>query len=257
MAAEARLEGIMGGLGAVADETSARPGLHGTVLDQIGMLVVSGSLMPGDILSIEQLESRFAVSRSVIREAVRVLESMGLVSSRRRVGITVLAREHWNLFDPGIIRWRLAGDDRDRQLRSIGGLRRGIEPVAAALAAERATPQQCGELTQAVMQMAVHARSGDLERYLQADIAFHTTVLDACDNEMLRALAPLVAEVLSGRTRHHLMPAHPNPVAVRLHADVAQAIQSGDAAAAETAMRDIVDEATNAMLEVTATQAQT
>ncbi|SFK74887.1 FCD domain-containing protein [Streptosporangium canum] len=98
------------------------------------------------------------------------------------------------------------------------------------------------------MQMAVHGRSGDLEAYLAADILFHRTLLEASGNEMLGALTGVVAEVLTGRTHHHLMPTRPEPAAIRWHAEVAQAVQSGDAAAAEHAMRNIVDEATRAML---------
>ncbi|MEV4187473.1 GntR family transcriptional regulator, partial [Streptosporangium canum] len=98
-------------------------------------MIASGGLAAGQVLTIEELELRFGVSRSVIRETIRVLESMGLVSSRRRVGVTVAARTEWNLFDPRIIRWRLAGEGRGEQLRSLGELRRGVEPVAAALAA--------------------------------------------------------------------------------------------------------------------------
>jgi DNA-binding FadR family transcriptional regulator len=173
---------------------------------------------------------------------------MGMVTSRRRVGITVAERARWNLFDPQIIGWRLDGPGRDEQLRSLGELRRGLEPVAAALAARRATPAQCGTLTGAVMDMAVHGRSGDLEAYLVADIRFHRTLLEASGNEMMAALSGVVAAVLAGRTHHHLMPAHPEPVAIRWHMEVAQAVQSGDADAAERAMRDIVDEATRAML---------
>jgi DNA-binding FadR family transcriptional regulator len=223
-------------------------GLHGSVLDQLGMLVVTGEYATGQVLRIEQLEARFGVSRTVVREAVRVLESMGMVSSRRRVGITVAARPSWNLFDPRVVRWRLDGGERESLLRSLGDLRRGVEPVAAALAAVNATPEQCGQLTGAVMQMAVHGRSGDLEAYLAADIAFHRTLLEASGNDMLGALTNVVAEVLAGRTHHHLMPAFPEPAAIRWHAEVAQAVQSGDAAEAERAMRDIVDEATRAML---------
>ncbi|MFC5745244.1 FadR/GntR family transcriptional regulator [Actinomadura rugatobispora] len=223
-------------------------GLHGSVLDRLGMLITSADLRPGEVLRIEQLESRFGVSRSVIREAIRVLESMGMVTSRRRVGITVAPRTGWNLLDPRIIGWRLDGGGRDEQLRSLGELRRGVEPVAAALAAVRATPAQCGTLTGAVMQMSVHGRSGDLEAYLEADILFHRTLLEASGNEMLAALTNVVAAVLTGRTHHHLMPAHPEPTAIRWHAEVAQAVQSRDAAAAERAMRDIVEEATQAML---------
>ncbi|GAA2453625.1 FCD domain-containing protein [Actinomadura vinacea] len=226
-----------------------RAGLHGSVLDQLGVLITSARLRPGEVLRIEQLESRFGVSRSVVREAIRVLESMGMVTSRRRVGITVAPRAGWNLFDPRIIAWRLDGAGRDEQLRSLSELRRGIEPVAAALAAVRATPAQCGALTGAVMEMSVHGRSGDLEAYLAADILFHRTLLEASGNEMLGALSNVVAAVLTGRTHHHLMPARPEPFAIRWHAEVAQAVQAGDAEAAERAMRDIVEEATQAMLD--------
>ncbi|MEV1176305.1 FCD domain-containing protein, partial [Nonomuraea sp. NPDC049784] len=111
-----------------------------------------------------------------------------------------------------------------------------------------ATPEQCGELVGAVMEMAVHGRSGDLEAYLAADIAFHRTLLEATGNEMMAALGDVVAEVLRGRTHHHLMPTHPNPEAIRWHAEVAQAVQARQAATAEQAMREIVDEATHAML---------
>lgn len=228
---------------------NAQAGLHGSVLDRLGMLITSGELGAGDVLRIEQLETRFGVSRSVVREAIRVLESMGMVTSRRRVGITVAERVRWNLYHPQIIGWRLDGAGRDEQLRSLGELRRGLEPVAAALAARRATPAQCGTLTGAVMDMAVHGRSGDLEAYLVADILFHRTLLEASGNEMMAGLSGVVAAVLAGRTHHHLMPAHPEPVAIRWHAEVAQAVQSGDADAAERAMRDIVDEATQAMLD--------
>ena len=232
--------------------TDPRPtssGLHGTVLDRMGALITSGAFTAGQVLRIEELEDRFGVSRSVIREAIRVLESMGMVTSRRRVGITVAPRGCWNLFDPQIIGWRLEGPGRDEQLRELGELRRGLEPVAAHLAALRATPAQCGALTGAVMQMAVHGKSGDLEAYLQADVQFHRTLLEASGNEMMGALSGVVAAVLAGRTHHHLMPAHPEPAAIRWHAEVAQAVQAGDAAAAERAMRDIVDEATRAMLD--------
>lgn len=223
-------------------------GLHAGVLDQLGTLIASGELAEGEVLSIERLEARFGVSRSVIREAIRVLESMGMLTSRRRVGLTVAGRAAWNVFDPRIIRWRLEGDDREAQLASLSELRLGFEPVAAALAARRATPEQCGTLAGAVMDMAVHGRSGDQEAYLDADVRFHRTLLAASGNEMLAALAGVVAEVLAGRTHHHLMPATPNPAAIRLHGDIAQAVQAGDPVAAEAAMREIIAEAAAAML---------
>lgn len=228
---------------------SAATGLHADLLDKLGRLIADGDLAAGQVLRTEELEAHYSVSRTVAREAVRVLESMGMVTTRRRVGVTVAARTHWNVFDPMVIRWRLAGSGREAQLRSLSELRTGFEPAAARFAAGRATPEQCGALTGAVMDMAVHGRSGDLQAYLDADIRFHRTLLEASGNEMFGALAEVVAEVLTGRTTHGLMPTNPNPAAVRLHADVAQAVQAGDAQAAHEAMTSIISEATTYMLQ--------
>ncbi len=114
-------------------------GLHGRVLDTLGPEITAGEYPPGSVLRTDELAQRFDVSRSVMREVVRVLESMHLVESRRRVGVTVLPSREWNVYDPQVIRWRLAGTDRPRQLRSLTVLRSAIEPVAAGLA--RATPR--------------------------------------------------------------------------------------------------------------------
>lgn len=228
--------------------TSAPAGaLHDSVLETLGQEVVGGAAGPGSVLRIDRLDERFGVSRSVVREAVRVLASMGLVETRRRLGVVVQPREAWNLFDPRVIRWRLAGAGREDQLVSLGELRRGFEPVAAELAATRATPDQCRTMAAAVMEMTVHAKEGDLEAYLEADKVFHATMLAASGNEMLSALSTVVAEVLAGRTHHQLMPHTPNPAAIRLHADVAQAIGEGDAVAARAAMTAIIDEASDAV----------
>jgi DNA-binding FadR family transcriptional regulator len=149
-----------------------------------------------------------------------------------------------------VVGWRLGSADRVDQLLSLSELRRGVEPVAAALAAGRATPEQCRALAASVVDMEVHGRSGDLEPYLRADQAFHRTLLEASGNEMLAALSGLVAEVLSGRTHHGMMPDRPNPEAVALHDAVARAVRAGDAATAERAMRSIIDEASAAMSEL-------
>jgi DNA-binding FadR family transcriptional regulator len=223
------------------------------VLDLLGPAIVGGDRQPGSVLRTEQLAIDYGVSRTVIREAVRVLESMNVVSTRRRVGLTVLPREGWNVFDPLMIRWRLEGADRVTQLRSLGELRGGIEPVAAGLAALRATPEQCGGLTGAVIGMSVAGKQGDREVYLQHDIDFHRTLLQASGNEMFASLADVVAEVLTGRSHHHLMPSRPEPEAIRLHIEVADAVQSGDGRHAEEAMRAILARSAEALKRAAAT----
>jgi DNA-binding FadR family transcriptional regulator len=232
--------------GLMTDTTDAT-GLHEHVLNRLGPDLVGGDLAHAADLRLELLEDRYGVSRSVAREAVRVLESMGVVSSRRRVGITIRPRADWNALDPRLIRWRLAGPERATQLRFLSELRRGIEPVAAALAASHATPQQCGELTGAVIGMSVTGQARDLDAYLGHDIRFHRVLLEASSNEMLASLAGVVAEVLTGRIHHRLMPERPNPVAIRLHGDVAEAIAASDGPRAEQAMRAILTEAQEAI----------
>jgi DNA-binding FadR family transcriptional regulator len=227
--------------------TASSPGLHGSVLDSLGVRLVTADLPEGRVLTLEAIAAEYAVSRPVAREAIRVLQSMGMVASRRRVGVTVLPRAHWHVFDPLLIRWRLDSPERSAQLLSLSELRRGFEPVAAALAAERATAEQCSTLASAASDMVVHGRAGDLEAYLQADVVFHRTLLAASGNEMLQSLSEVVAEILAGRTHHGLMPSRPNPQAIALHDAVARAVREREPATAEAAMREIIDESAAAM----------
>ncbi|MHC5906092.1 FadR/GntR family transcriptional regulator [Streptomyces sp. S6] len=216
-------------------------GLHGRVLDTLGPAITAGEFPPGSVLRTDELSQRFDVSRSVMREAVRVLESMHLVESRRRVGVIVRPTAEWNVYDPQVIRWRLAGTDRPRQLRSLTVLRSAIEPVAAGLAARNATPEQCAELTECVLGMVAHSRGHRLDGYLVHDVAFHRVILTASGNEMFARLGDVVAEVLTGRTAHHVMFADPDPAAVTLHVQVAEAVREGNAERAERLTREITE----------------
>ncbi|MFJ7204109.1 FadR/GntR family transcriptional regulator [Streptomyces sp. NPDC098789] len=214
-------------------------GLHAHVLDALGLAITAGEHPPGSVLRTEEVAREFGASRTVVREAVRVLEAMALVESRRRVGVTVRPTEEWNVYDPRVIRWRLAGADRPRQLRSLTVLRSAVEPVAAGLAAVRATPEQCAALTEAALGMVRTSRGHQLDGYLHHDVAFHRIVLNASGNEMFARLGDVVAEVLTGRTQHAVMFPDPDPAAVTLHVRVAEAVRERDAARAEALTRQI------------------
>ncbi|OIJ92491.1 FadR/GntR family transcriptional regulator [Streptomyces colonosanans] len=219
--------------------TTPGRGLHGRVLDTLGPAITAGDYPPGSVLRTDELAQHFEVSRSVMREAVRVLESMHLVESRRRVGVRVRLKSEWNVYDPQVIRWRLAGADRPNQLRSLTILRSAIEPAAAALAARDATPEQCAELTACALGMVANSRGHKLDGYLFHDVAFHRVILAASGNEMFARLGDVVAEVLTGRTHHDVMFEDPDPAAVTLHVQVAEAVREGDAARAEQLTREI------------------
>ncbi|GAA4783011.1 FadR/GntR family transcriptional regulator [Streptomyces ziwulingensis] len=214
-------------------------GLHGRVLDSLGPSITAGEYPAGSVLRTDELAQRFEVSRSVMREAVRVLESMHLVESRRRVGVTVLPEREWNVYDPQVIRWRLAGCERPRQLRSLTVLRSAVEPVAASLAARHATDEQRAELTACALGMVANSSGHKLDQYLFHDVAFHRVILTASGNEMFARLGDVVAEVLTGRTHHDVMFEDPDPAAVTLHVRLAEAVRARDAVRAESLTREI------------------
>jgi DNA-binding FadR family transcriptional regulator len=217
-------------------------GLHARVLDHLGTAICSGEMAAAAVLSIDDLVDRYQVSRSVIREVLRVLASMGLIETRRRVGIMIQPAEVWSVFDPQVIRWRLASDGRMAQMRSITELRTSIEPHAAWLAAERISDDEASELVGIAAKMWAAGKVGDEARFLTLDIEFHRRMLAASGNEMFAKLHVIVAEVLAGRHHYHLMPHYPDEQALQLHTDVAQAIQRRDGERARKAMVGIMEQ---------------
>jgi DNA-binding FadR family transcriptional regulator len=173
-------------------------GLHARILDLLGLAICGGEIAAGSVLRTDELEARYGVSRSVVREAIRVLASMGMVASRRRVGVQILPEAEWNLFDPLVIRWRLASPGRIAQLRSLTELRTAIEPEAARLAASRAPLADASDLMGLAGKLWAAGQADDTESFLMLDIEFHRLVLSSSGNEMFAKLNTLVAEVSPG-----------------------------------------------------------
>ena len=226
--------------GSVASRTHDTPGLHSQVLDELGQAICEGRMPAGATFTTEALEHKYQVSRSVIRESLRALEAMGMVTSKRRVGNRVLPMSEWNVYDLSVIRWRLAGHGRIAQLRSLTQLRTAIEPEAAKLAASRGALTQASDLMGLAGRLWAAGRSGDQEEFLHLDIQFHSLVMEMSGNEMFTRLNNLVSEVLIGRTNYGLMPQFPHDEALQMHVDVANAIQSGNADAAGASMLGIM-----------------
>jgi DNA-binding FadR family transcriptional regulator len=216
--------------------------LHHRAIEHLGTRIVGGELPAGHVMLAEQLEDQLKVSRSVVREAVRVLQSLGLVETIKRVGIRVLPASHWNPFDPLVIRWRLAGEGRGAQLRSLAELRSAVEPVAAELAAVNAPDALRKELLEVARALKAAGEAGDVPHFLELDIRFHSLLLTGSGNEMFANLVGQVAETLTGRTVHGLMPDRPSDVALRRHLQVAEAIHEGNPAAAREASDKIMRE---------------
>ena len=219
------------------------------VLDSLGRAIVTGEMAPGQSLTLEAIQSRYGVSRTLARDCVHTLESIGIVASRRRVGIVVQPREHWSALAPELVRWQLEADPRGPKLGALTELRAAIEPVAAAAAARRATEDQRSGLLALAAAIRAKGATGNVASYLDDDIAFHSLVLEASHNDTFKALTGIVAEVLSGRARLTGRVQVPQPEALELHERVASAIAAGNAATAESSMRDLVAEVRGALLE--------
>ena len=168
--------------------------LHHRAIEHLGTRIVAGELPAGHVMLAEHLEGELKVSRSVVREAVRVLQSLGMVETIKRVGIRVLPASRWNPFDPLVIRWRLAGDGRGAQLRSLAELRTAVEPVAAELAAINAPEALRRELVEISGAMRRRARPGTCRGSSNWIFRFHSLLLTGSGNEMFANLVGQVAE---------------------------------------------------------------
>ncbi|TFC99054.1 FadR family transcriptional regulator [Cryobacterium sandaracinum] len=174
-------------------------GLHARVVNSLGQQIVDGGYLTGDILNLDVISEEFAVSRSVLREALRVLQSLGMVEPRQRVGTQVLPRTSWDLMHPQIIYWRGRGTDYLTQMREMLELRLGIEPVAARLSARLMTAEQLDAVRAAAEGMVAADLAGDGRGFLEADIEFHSLILIASGNSVMGHFAGTVAALL--RTR--------------------------------------------------------
>lgn len=234
------------GPGSAADErTSSRTSggnLHESLLNSIGTDIVTGHLEAGTVVRAEELRVRYEVSLSVVREVVRVLESLGMVKPIRRLGLVILSMREWTILDPLVVRWRMAATPA-LQLRSLTELRVAIEPQAAHLAAVHASADAAEEIMGLAARMRTSGRKGDVEAVLEVDIAYHRAVLRAGGNELFASFDSVVAEILRGRTHAGLMPKFPHPEALQWHFDVADAIGNGDPDRAHAAMTKIMDRA--------------
>src|SRR4051794_28329733 len=174
------------------DRTYPRRGLHGELVHDIGLRILRGELEPGDSLAAGWDDQD--VSRTVVREAVKVLAAKGLIVSRPKTGTHVRERRYWHMLDPDVLAWHLEAEPRDDFYMSVLETRRLIEPAVAALAATRAQDDEMAELEAAFARMAQSAAS-DLPAYIEADIRFHEVILEGCHNELLTHLGSILRGV--------------------------------------------------------------
>lgn len=169
------------------------------LLEVLGRAILAGDYQDRPFPNEAELSQEHGVSRSVIREAVKMLGAKGLVGARPKQGTFLLSKEEWNLFDEDVLRWLLEGQSSIDLLRWFNELRIGVEPQAAALAAKYSTPEQREEIQAGLDQMKL-AENG-LADPLKADIAFHVAILRASNNPFYVRFRDMVATALTTSIR--------------------------------------------------------
>ena len=202
-------------------------------------MVLDGSIPPGEALPREDdLARRFAVSRTSLREAVKVLAAKGLLEARPRTGVRVRPQDEWNLLDADVLSWHpnLTGDRA--LMRSLIEARRLIEPFAAGMAASRASAADLARIEAACAGIEA-AYPDDPEAGVEADIAFHRAVIDASGNLVLARVIGAVEAALRAvfAATSRMMEAD----GVASHRIVLEHIRMRDAAGAKEAMDRLID----------------
>ncbi len=210
-----------------------------TLLETLGQAIVVGEFESSGFPTESELCLRYHASRTVAREAVKMLAAKGILSSRPRQGTRVEPTAKWNLLDPDVIRWMMERPYTNSIYRDLSEIRLAIEPLAAALAATRATRADIQAIRNGLHGMQDNAADHDLA--LQADIEFHVAILKASGNPFLIQLRELIHTALNfsiGLTNR--IAGHTANIAD--HAAVLTAIEAGKPEAAEAAMRAIISE---------------
>ncbi|HEX6957320.1 MAG TPA: FadR/GntR family transcriptional regulator [Ferrovibrio sp.] len=213
---------------------------HAQVANALGIGIVRGQYGEGALLPAEaELMKQFGTSRTVLREAIKTLAAKGMVVSKTKVGTKVRSRSAWNLFDPDVLRWYLAGGVDRRFLRDLSDIRLAVEPAAAALAAARHSEADLVALDTALTAMrdAKALNAG----YAEADLAFHLALADASNNIFMRSIGAVIETALLASFRLSL-PSDDGQHASswQAHADIADAIRRKDGAAAARATERVI-----------------
>lgn len=193
------------------------------LVHDLGLAIVQGKYAVNAPLPSEaDLCKQFGVSRSATREAVKMLASKGLLTSRPRQGIRVLPEARWNMFDTEVLGWLLQSRPSLDLLLEFTQMRQGVEPEAAALAAKHATPEAIAEIEAALQRMA-DAEEG-FDDALDSDISFHTAVLAASGNRFFAQMSAFVETALRVSIRFTNAMKGVTGADVSAHAEILKAI---------------------------------
>lgn len=212
-------------------------GLYGRVVQELGGRIVGGSFAPGEALPIEdELVAELGVSRSVVREAIKILAAKGLLEVRPKTGTRVRPRRGWHLLDPEVVRWQFQQLAIDDDLVELSEVRAAVEPSAARLAAQRRTAADLTDIEAHCGRM--EAAASEPMAFRTAELDFHAAVVDAAHNTMLSHMGAVIRVALGSASENDVGELRR---ATGTHRAILAAIDRRDPIAAEKAMHELLD----------------
>ncbi len=229
-------------------------GILGGIVNDLGCRIVGGEWKSGDILPKESdFISQLGVSRSVVREAIRILNAKGLVRSRQMEGTKVMPRAEWRHLDPDVIGWRMQASDRQTLLKDLLLVRLALEPGAVRLATLNKSPESHARVDvawQRKVELITETAEDQKTRraaFIAADLEFHRALLAAVNSELLGQLFAVIEAALAllidlqMRARGSTTTLVGMDQSMELHEAVYLAYKAGNPEAAQTAMRNLVE----------------
>ena len=211
------------------------------VVRELGQKIINGFYKPGDLLEDEgQLIERFKVSRTVLRDAVKVLAGKGLLEVRRGIGTRVRPRIEWAMLDQDVLAWQHQFTPKPEFLKQLIDVRWVIEPKAAMWASQRDDPEAKERIEQAYSQMEEEVDA--VGAFVITDAQFHRAVLHASGNEILMAFDGVVCSAILSSIRLTNRTSKENLASLPLHRNVMQAILAKDATKAENEMEKLLSD---------------
>ncbi len=213
-----------------------RESLHDKVVRHLALRIVKGEVttLPNEA----ELGKDLQVSRSILRESIKVLAAKGMLEVGPKTGTRVRPRKDWNLLDPQLLEWASEGGFDEHFFDNICELRRVFEPTVAELAASRATSEDIEQIRAAWEEMRRNGNNWD--GYNAADLKFHDAIQEAAHNELLRQVGKLSQVLLRISFAITSASEEPFSASLPLHKDVLDAIANNNPSAAKKYMEKVI-----------------
>ncbi|MCI5874620.1 MAG: GntR family transcriptional regulator [Roseburia sp.] len=205
--------------------------LRDVVFNTLREAILKGELKPGERLMELQLASKLGVSRTPIREAIRMLEQEGLAVTIPRKGAEVAKMT-------------------EKDMEDVLQIRDALDELAASIACEQITSEELDELRRTMREFEEYTKTADLKRIAEADVRFHDIIYKATRNTKLENMLNNLREQMYRYRVEYLKDEKNYPVLIKEHSEIVEGLSKKDKDKVTDAMHKHVENQVNAVKEI-------